>query len=60
MTEAERKATFFALMQTYVDLADDLCGIKSLREFDRISAEMEQTKAEIDAIMAEQNRARLS
>jgi hypothetical protein len=43
----------FALMEHYVELGDDLCEIESLAEFDRIMAEMNTTKAQIDALIEE-------
>jgi hypothetical protein len=57
MIKAERKAKFFSLMEQYVSLGDDLSHAS---ELDNVLREMAATKAEIEAVMAEQERASLS
>jgi hypothetical protein len=52
-----RRDKVLQLMQTYVDLGDDLPAVESLAELDRIMAEMAAVQAQIDALMAEQERA---
>jgi hypothetical protein len=60
MIKAERKAKFFSLMEQYVSLGDDLSHASTLAELDNVLREMAATKAEFEAVMAEQERASLS
>jgi hypothetical protein len=55
-TKAERKTKFFALMEHYVLLGDDLPYVESFAELTRILDEMAAVKNQIDALIDEQAR----